>query len=580
MFLRIAVPETQDGVAHDLAAGTLAQLNHTARADLVGAGILEIGDSHLGEVALKLGFLGHQELLVLLGHLVSCILAQVALFACAGDGAGILRNLLGDDDIIFLAPAFVALPRHEQLLVLGLAVAGHQRLDGREGLDEAGEQRFFRQLLETLVEQEGVGEIARGLRVGGGEEVGDEIGVVAEDLGQRNAAGAGGLQRLVVDGEEDGAEQARRDEVVEELGKFLRLAVLDDPQQHRRAQVLLGLPALEHRREFLGVAAVDEEVDAFGGELALAGFEQRKGQILPFERMGILDQLEEMRLEMDGDLLGDVRQAAGVRHQFAEARTERGDIDAEGDGQFVAHGGTIEPLGRMELVAVLDGLGEGVEHGRQVGLGFLPGGGAEQLLGQQDASPRRAGVVEVIEDLVLDRDRLVAQHVAFGFLGRHGDARVLGDMLLGGGPPLFELLLADHLLERDLEVDGGRGLVGVGGQCLDDKLDGLLVDQLGDLLGFGLLAHQGMPGRQDVECADAKGRIHPVLLLALEIDDQLLVRLVVIPDLPESPAPVDAVSTGLHGLEFGFGRLERRIFSDERLNSFGIHNGGLACLKR
>ena len=129
-------------------------------------------------------------------------------------------------------------------------------------------------------------------------------------------------------------------------------------------------------------------------------------------------------------------------------------------------------------------------------------------------------------------------------------------MLLGGGPPLLELLLADHLLERELEVDGGRGLVGKGGQRLDDELDGLLVNQLGDLLGLGLLPHQKVLGRQDFERADAKGRIHPVLPLAFEIDDQLLFRLIVIPDLPESPAPMDAVRAGLHGLEFGFGRLQ------------------------
>ena len=90
--------------------------------------------------------------------------------------------------------------------------------------------------------------------------------------GMRRALG--GLQRLVVDREEDRAEQARRDEVVEQLREFLRVAVLDDPEEDRRAKVLLGLPALERGGEFVGVAVFDEEIDALGRELALRGFQQ------------------------------------------------------------------------------------------------------------------------------------------------------------------------------------------------------------------------------------------------------------------------------------------------------------------
>ena len=138
--------------------------------------------------------------------------------------------------------------RNQQLLFLALGVGRDERLDLREDFDEAGEQRLLRQLLEPLIQHQRVREIAGRFRISGGEQVSDQVGVFAQDVGQRNAARAGGLQRLVVDREENRAEQARRDEIVEQLREFLRVAVLDDPQQNRSAQVLLGLPTLERRR--------------------------------------------------------------------------------------------------------------------------------------------------------------------------------------------------------------------------------------------------------------------------------------------------------------------------------------------
>jgi hypothetical protein len=79
-------------------------------------------------------------------------------------------------------------------------------------------------------------------------------------------------------------------------------------------------------------------------------------------------------------------------------------------------------------------------------------------------------------------------------------------------------------------------------------------------------------GRQDLHAADAENRVHRVALLALEIDDELLVGVVERLDLAETPAPVDDVSTGFHGLQLGFGRLEGGVLADDRGDGFGIHN--------
>jgi hypothetical protein len=208
----------------------------------------------------------------------------------------------GDDVLVFGALPLVAVAGDEELLVARLGIAGDEGLEGGEQLDEAGEQRLLGELLEALVEEQGVGEVAGRLGVGGGEEVGNEVGIVAEGLGQRDAAGAGGLEGLVVDGEEDGAEEARGDELVQELGELLRVAVLDDPEQDGRAEVLLGLPAVERGGELVGLAVLHEEVDALGGELALGGLEEGEDDLAPLEGMGVLDEVEEARLEVDGDL--------------------------------------------------------------------------------------------------------------------------------------------------------------------------------------------------------------------------------------------------------------------------------------
>ena len=233
----------------------------------------------------------------------------------------------------------------------------------------------------------------------------------------------------------------------------------------------------------------------------------------------------------------------------------------------------------MKLVAVLDRIGEAVEHWEQVGGGLL-GGDRDEFLGKLYATSRGTGVVELFDNLVFGGNRLVAENVTFGLLGGHGNPRILRDLLLGRGPPLLESFLAQDLLEDDLKIDCRRGLVGEGGKSLHNQLDRLVVDQLGDLLRFDLLANEEVFGWQNVERGDAECRIHPVFCLALEVDHQLLVRFIIFLDLTEPPAPVDAIGAWLHGLQLGFGRLERRVFGDERVNGFRIHECDAADVKR
>ncbi len=493
-----------------------------------------------------------ENLLVLLGHLVLGVFLQVAVFAGGGDGFGVLRDLLGFDDLVLFAFALVAFAGDEELLFFAVGLGGDERLDGREDFDEAGEERLFGELFEALIEEEGVREIAGGLGIGGGEEVADQVGVVAEDFSEWDAAGVGGLEGFVVDREEDRAEKARGDEVVEEFRELLRVAVLDDPEENRGAEVLLDLPAFEGSGEFVGVAVFNEEVDALGGELALARFEEGEGDVAGFDGVRLFDEVEEAALELDRDLFRDGGEIADVGDQGSLGGLERGDIDADGFGEVVADGGTDETLSGVDLVGIFDGFSEAGEDILKVGLDFFGLDGADELLGEGDAAAGGAGVLKLFENLVLGGDGGLAEYVALGLLGGDGDARVFGDGLLGGGPPFFEFLFTDDLGEGDLEVDGGGGVVVVTAEGFNDELGGVVGDQVVDLGGVGLFTNQKMFGREDFHGADAEGRVHGVVFLRLEIDDELQSGIVVGFDLAETPAAVDDIATGSHGLQLGF----------------------------
>jgi hypothetical protein len=194
-----------------------------------------------------------------------------------------------------------------------------------------------------------------------------------------------------------------------------------------------------------------------------------------------------------------------------------------------------------------------------------------QLLGQGDAAAGGAGAVESLRDFVLGGNGRLTHKIALGLLGRNGDAWILGNGLFGRRPPLFELILAEDLGEGDLKVDRGRGAVRIGGERFDDKLGRVVLDEIGDLVGLSLLAHQDVVGRQHIHSGDAECRVHQVTLFIGEIDCQLLRCLVISLDQAKSPAAMNAVGAGLHGLKLGFGRLEGRILCNERRYSFRIH---------
>jgi hypothetical protein len=103
----IAVPDPEDRVAGRPAVRHL-HLDDAADADLFDRRVLEVGDSCPRQLALERSLLRHQDLLVLLGHLVLGVLAKVAVLAGRRDRLGVLGDLLRNDGLVLVAPALEA----------------------------------------------------------------------------------------------------------------------------------------------------------------------------------------------------------------------------------------------------------------------------------------------------------------------------------------------------------------------------------------------------------------------------------------------------------------------------------------
>ena len=139
----------------------------TTHGDLIDGRFREIGDPRVGEVFFKLGLLRHEDLLVLLGHLVFGVFLQVAVLTGRGDGLGVFRNLLGNDGFVFVVLTFVAITGNQEGLFLAFGISCDQRLDCGEDFNEAREERLLGELFEALVEHQRVGQIASRFRIGG-----------------------------------------------------------------------------------------------------------------------------------------------------------------------------------------------------------------------------------------------------------------------------------------------------------------------------------------------------------------------------------------------------------------------------
>ena len=184
----VAVPSAEHLVGGGLPVGQVLEGNDAAHANLVSGGLAEVGDTSTAEFFLELGLLRHEHRLVLLGHFVFGVLLEIAVLAGSGDGLGVLGNLFGNDLVVFRMAALVAFTGDQQRFFFALRIGGHEGLDAGEDFDEASEQRLLGQFLEALVEHQGVGQIAGDLGIGRGEEVGDQVGVLAQDVGQRNSS--------------------------------------------------------------------------------------------------------------------------------------------------------------------------------------------------------------------------------------------------------------------------------------------------------------------------------------------------------------------------------------------------------
>ena len=177
------------------------------------------------------------------------------------------------------------------------------------------------------------------------------------------------------------------------------MTVLNDPEQNRGPEVLLGLPTGEGGREIVGVALFDEKVDALSGELPLRNLEEAEDDIAGLDRVGGQNEFKEPTLEVDRDLFGDFGQVALVGDE-AGLSGFVGRLRSDKLREIIADCRSVETFGGVELVAVPHGLGEASENGDQIFLGGGLVGAVDQFFGKKDAAAGRPGAGKLLHQLV------------------------------------------------------------------------------------------------------------------------------------------------------------------------------------
>ena len=249
--------------------------------------------------------------------------------------------------------------------------------------------------------------------------------------------------------------------------------------------------------------------------------EAKRVELVDHRVDGVL-QLEDLALDVDGDLLGEV--AVG------DGGGDLGDV-AHLAGQVAGHG--VDAVGQ-----VLPDAGDALDLGlaAQLALRADLAGHAGHLGGEAvELVDHRVDGVLQLEDLALDVDGDLLGEVAVGHGGGHlGDVAhlagevaghavdVVGEVLPDAGDALDLGLAAELALGADLAGDAGH-LGGEGVELVDHRVDGVLeledlaLDVDGDLLGqvavgdgggdLGDVAH--LAGEVAGHAVDAVGEVLP-----------------------------------------------------------------------
>ena len=477
--------------------------------------------------------------------------------------------------------------------MLGLGEALDVRLD----LGETGEEGLLRHLVEALAAHHRAGEVEDRLAVGllafgRREDVRDQLLVLDELVGQRDAGGRIGFERLGVDRREDGAEEGGVDQAADDGGVLLGVAVLDDPDDHRGAEFAGLEPLREARGDGLGEVLVAEVGDGFRDELGGAALgaadvavaEEVEGAVGP--AVAVVGAHE---VQQAADLLGGVRDVEGDEGEVAFG-AERDDLRGRrADGLDVLDGGAEELIavpdaaedggevvalaGGLELLDLLEEVGgDLVEVGGVGGRAGLGGGGAGELFEEQQLTLEIRGAFVLGEEVFTEVLGGFEEGVEAAFALGHEDGAVLADGGATLGPPGLEgggaVLAGGEGSEMDaVEV----GFEGVGsafagrvlGQEGLDHAGRVVGDEVGDLGlgGVGVSLGDQSVRIDELDLAEEEGGIHGVALLVLlrEVDDQTLGRLVVGTDDADAPGLVEAegwltrghqVDGGLEGVHF------------------------------
>ena len=212
-------------------------------------------------------------------------------------------------------------------------------------LDDAGHQRFSRQFVEPVRDQQLAGNAAHALGPDPRHEIGNQLAVVHQELAQLGPA-ADVADGVALERRQDGAEQFRR----EKIPRRLRGALAGQPVQHLAGYRVTADGQVERGLQRIGPSEIDQRPADFRGE---AGADRLRedatglGGPVVTKRLGETPQ----HLAQPGGILVAEQSAEAVllgAQENGQARLRGRDLHRRGDllgeGEQFKRGGGIKPL--------------------------------------------------------------------------------------------------------------------------------------------------------------------------------------------------------------------------------------------
>lgn len=461
--------------------------NAGADADDVGLDVGEIVRLGAGEENFEFGAPAHEKFLHVLGGFEFEVLPKVAVTAGEPDLLAVLRNLLLDDVFEFRLALAIAGPRDDKHLLLD-SLRNQEFLDEWVFLHDPRHERAAVEFIEGAAGEYQAREVAYGLGVGSGEEVGHQLSFIEQEVAELFA---GGLVRRGLDSFDNSEKERGGLERIEPGIRSARSGrgdIAANPTQQLKAGSLVVDPLLD--RIGLFGQDVGNLIEDSGGKSAEFPHQTVRGggledgeNTLQGGRTQLVEHLGQVG--GSGEQAGDEDRGIFGRRLLVLAQLFEGDCGFEALGGS-AGGCLLESVQQCvleflnEQVSILKFVHEFEKLARHLGL--------------LDKAFR---IAECFKHFVLLRNGRVAQDDRVGFPRGKIEMRVLLREFTGILPPFLPLIGGyNRAGERGLDAVGSCGAIETE-KHQPEQGHGVVVGQpfqateIGDLANFNVVVADG-----------------------------------------------------------------------------------------